>query len=52
MLTYLTNHPETQRAVADLLSKRSRKRAEKSGKLGSQTTESNEINMIEKTLNQ
>ena len=39
-------------AVAGLLSKRIRKRAEKSGRLGLQTVESNEINMIGKTLNQ
>jgi hypothetical protein len=43
---------ETQSAVAGLLSKRIRKRAENSGKLGPQTTESNETNMLEKTLNQ
>jgi len=43
---------KTQHAVAGLLPKRIRKRAEKSGKLGTQTVESNEINMIEKTLNQ
>jgi len=39
-------------AVAGLLSKRIRKRAEKSGKVGPQTIESNEINVIGKTLNQ
>jgi hypothetical protein len=43
---------KTQHAVAGLLSKRIRKRAEKSRNLGPQTVESNEINMIEKTLNQ
>jgi hypothetical protein len=43
---------ETQSAVAGLLSKRNRKKAEKSGKLGAQTIESNETNMMEKTLNQ
>ena len=49
----ILNKPaEMQHAVAGLLSKRIRKRAEKSGKLGPQTVESNEINMIEKTLNQ
>jgi len=41
-----------QHAVAGLLSKRIRKRAEKSGKLGTQAVESNEINVMEKTLNQ
>jgi hypothetical protein len=41
-----------QHAVAGLLSKRIRKRAEKGGKLGPQTVESNEINVMEKTLNQ
>jgi hypothetical protein len=44
--------PEAQQAVADLLPKRIRKRAEKSGKLGPQTVESNGINMMGKTLNQ
>jgi hypothetical protein len=39
-------------AVAGLLPKRIRKRAEKSGKLGPQVVESNEINMMVKTLNQ
>jgi hypothetical protein len=48
----LNKSPETQRAVADLLSKRSRKKAEKSGKLGAQTIESNKTNRMEKTLNQ
>ena len=48
----LNKPAETQHVVAGLLSKRIRKRAEKSGKLGPQTFESNEINMIEKTLNQ
>jgi hypothetical protein len=47
------NKPEkTQHAVAGLLSKRIRKRAEKSGKLGPQTIESNETNRMGKTLNQ
>jgi hypothetical protein len=41
-----------QHPVAGLLSKRIRKRAEKSGKLGPQNIESNEINVMEKTLNQ
>ena len=48
----LNKPAEMQHAVAGLLSKSIRKRAEKSGKLGTQTVESNEINMIEKTLNQ
>jgi hypothetical protein len=43
---------ETQRAVADLLSKRIRKTPEKSGKLGTQIIESSEISVLEKTLNQ
>jgi len=38
--------------VAGLLSKRSRKSAAKSGKRGPQKIESNEIDMMEKTLNQ
>jgi hypothetical protein len=41
-----------QHAVAGLLPKRIRKRAEKSGKLGPQNIDSNQINMMEKTLNQ
>ena len=48
----LTKSEETQPVVAGLLSKRIRKRAEKSGKLGPQGVESNEINVMEKTLNQ
>jgi 5,10-methenyltetrahydromethanopterin hydrogenase len=48
----LNKPAEMQHAVAGLLSKRIRKRAEKSGKLGRQTVESNEINVMEKTLNQ
>jgi len=48
----LNKSAETQNAVTGLLPKRIRKRAEKSGKLGTQTVESNEINMMEKTLNQ
>jgi hypothetical protein len=49
----ILNKPaEMQHAVAGLLSKRIRKRAEKSGKLGPQTVHSNEINVMEKTLNQ
>ena len=48
----LNKPAETQHVVAGLLSKRIRKRAEKSGKLGPQTFESNEINVMEKTLNQ
>jgi hypothetical protein len=43
---------KTLHAVAGLLPKRIRKRAEKSGKLGPQTFESNGINMMGKTLNQ
>ena len=48
----LNKPAEMQHPVAGLLSKRIRKRAEKSGKLGPQTVESNEINVMEKTLNQ
>ena len=48
----LNKPEEIQHAVAGLLSKRIRKRAEKSGKLGRQTVEYNEINVMEKTLNQ
>jgi integrase len=48
----LNKSPETQRAVADLLSKRPRKSPEKSGKCGTQTIESSEISVLEKTLNQ
>ena len=48
----LSKPTEMQHAVAGLLPKRIRKRAEKSGKLGPQNGDSNEINMIEKTLNQ
>jgi hypothetical protein len=51
-LKYLTNHPETERAVADLLSKRTRKTPEKSGKRGTQIIESSKISVLEKTLNQ
>jgi hypothetical protein len=47
----LNKPAEMQHAVAGLLSKRIRKRAEKSGNLGPQTVESNEINVMEKTLN-
>jgi hypothetical protein len=38
--------------VAGLLPKRTWQRAEKSGKLGAQSVESNEINVMVKTLNQ
>ena len=48
----LNKPEETQHVVAGLLSKRIRKRAEKSGKLGPQIVESNEINVMGKTLNQ
>jgi hypothetical protein len=48
----LNKPAELQHAVAGLLPKRIRKRAEKSGKLGPQIIESNEINVMEKTLNQ
>jgi hypothetical protein len=48
----LNKPPETQNVVAGFLSKRIRKRAEKSGKLGPQAVESNEINVMEKILNQ
>jgi len=48
----LNKPAETQHVVAGLLSKRIRKRAEKSGKLGPQNIDSNQINMMEKTLNQ
>jgi hypothetical protein len=39
-------------SVADLLPKRTRQGPEISGKRGTQTVESNEINILEKTLNQ
>ena len=49
----LNKPTEMHHAVAGLLSKRIRKRAGKSGKLGRQTVESsNGINVMEKTLNQ
>ena len=48
----LNKSVETQQAVADLLSKRTRKRAEKSGKRRTQNVESSEISALEKTLNQ
>ena len=48
----LNKPAKTGHAVAGLLSKRIRKRAEKCGKLGPQNIESNEINVMEKTLNQ
>jgi len=41
-----------QHAVAGLLPKRIRKRAEKSGKRCPQNVDSNKINVMEKTLNQ
>jgi len=40
------------KVVAGLLPETSRQSTEKSGKLGAQTIESNEINVMEKTLNQ
>jgi hypothetical protein len=48
----LNKSPETQQTVAGLLSKKSRKSAEKSGKRGTQIVETNEISPLEKTLNQ
>src|SRR5262245_24357978 len=48
----LNKSVETQQAVADLLSKRTRKSAEKSGKRRTQNIESSEISALEKTLNQ
>jgi integrase len=48
----LNKSAETQQAVAALLSKKTRKRPEKSGKRGTQVLESNEIKVLEKTLNQ
>jgi hypothetical protein len=48
----LNKSAEMQHVVAGLLSKSTWKRAEKSGKRGPQTVESNEINVMEKTLNQ
>jgi len=51
-LTSLINQRKCSTPLPVLLSKRVRKRAEKSGKLGPQIVESNEINLMEKTLNQ
>jgi len=48
----LNKPAETQHIVAGLLSKRIRKRAEKSGKRSPENIDSNEINVMEKTLNQ
>jgi len=48
----LPNLRKTRQPVAGLLSETSRKSAENSGKRGTQIIEGNEINVLEKTLNQ
>ena len=51
LLPYLTNGGNAQRCCRFVVEKNPEKGG-KSGKVGAQTTESNETNMMEKTLNQ